>query len=43
MSVLSNDSDEMAGIPHEKPVRPTVIVENVMIGLMQHILRNPDY
>ena len=43
MSVLSNDSDEIAGIPREKPVRPMVIVENVMIGLMQHILRNPDY
>ncbi len=34
VNLLSNDSDEKARIPLEKPVRPTVIVENVMMGLI---------
>lgn len=34
VSILSNDSNEIARVPREKPVRPTVIVAKVMIGLM---------
>ena len=40
MSVLVNDFGEMTRIPRENPVKPTVIVENVIKGLMWPFFRS---
>ena len=40
MSVLSIDSGEVMRIPREKPVKPTVIVENVIKGLTWPFLQS---
>ena len=34
MSVVFPATCEIVGIPREKPVKPTIIVEKVMVGLM---------
>ena len=40
VSVPSYGSCRIWGIPREKPVKPTVIVENVMMGLMWPLSRS---